>query len=84
MVKLLNQGLDAFRRNWRQETPDEAGYKLLKWLLSKQYHRLGNTELDTLQAVFAVNVELKTACFLREEFHHILDWSQTVDYALAC
>ena len=47
-----------------------------------QYHRLTNTELDTLQAVFALNVELKIACFLREEFHHILDRLQTVDYAI--
>ena len=83
MVKLLNQGLDAFRRRLRQEAPDEADYKPLKWLLFKQYHRLSNKELDTLQAVFAANVELKTACFLREEFHHILDRPQAVNYAIS-
>ena len=83
VVKLLNQGLDAFRRRLRKEAPDEAGYKQLKWLLFKQYHRLSDAELDTLQAAFAVNVELKTAYFLREEFHHILDWPQAVDSAIS-
>jgi transposase len=82
VVKLLNQGLDAFRRHLRQEAPDEAGYKQLKWLLFKQYHRLSDTELDTLQAAFAVNAELKSAYFLREEFHHILDRPQAVDSAI--
>ena len=81
VVQLLNQNWDAFRRRLRQETPDEAGYKQLKWLLFKQYHRLTGTELDTLQAAFAVNAELKTAYFLREEFHHILDRPQAVDSA---
>lgn len=82
VVKLLNQGLDAFRRRLRQEAPDEAGYKPLKWLLFKQYHRLTDAELDTLQAAFAVNAELKTAYFLREEFHHILDRPHAVDSAI--
>jgi transposase len=83
VVKLLNQGLDAFRRRLRKEAPDEAGYKQLKWLLFKQYHRLSDAELDTLQAAFAVNAELKTAYFLREEFHHILDRPQAVDSAIS-
>ncbi|TGE11418.1 ISL3 family transposase [Hymenobacter elongatus] len=82
VVKLLNQGLDAFRRHLRKEAPDEAGYKQLKWLIFKQYHRLTDAELDTLQAAFAVNAEVKTAYFLREEFHHILDRPQAVDSAI--
>ncbi len=83
VVKLLNQGLDTFRQRLRQGAPDEAGYKPLKWLLFKQYHRLTDAELDTLQAAFAVNAELKTAYFLREAFHHILDQPQAVASAMA-
>ena len=82
VVKLLNQGLDAFRRCLRKAAPDEAGYKQLKWLLFKQYHRLTDAELDTLQGAFAVNATLKTAYFLREEFHPILDRPQTVESAI--
>jgi len=66
----------------RKEAPDEAGYKQLKWVLFKQYHRLTDTELDTLHAAFAVNAELKAAYFLREEFHHILDRPQAVEAAM--
>ena len=83
VVKLLNQGLDAFRRRLRQEAPEEANYKQLKWLLFKQYHRLSDAELDTLQAAFAGNEALKTAYFLREEFHHILDRPQGVNAAIS-
>ena len=55
VVKLLHQGLDAFRRHLRQEAPDEAGYKPLKWLIFKQCYCLTDAEFDTLQAAFAVN-----------------------------
>ena len=55
VVKLLNQDLDAFRRHLRQEAPDEAGYKPLKWLIFKQCYCLTDAEFDTLQAAFAVN-----------------------------
>ena len=81
-MKLLHQSLDAFRRRLRKEAPDEAGYKQLKWLIFKQYHRQSDAKLDILQAAFAVNVELKTAYFFSEEFHHILDWPQALDSAI--
>ncbi|MCY7329340.1 MAG: transposase, partial [Saprospiraceae bacterium] len=82
VVKLLNQCLDAFRQRLRKADPDEAGYKPLKWVLFKQYHRLSDTELDTLHAGFAVNADLEKAYFLREAFHHILDRPQAVSSAM--
>ena len=82
VVKLLNQGLDGLRRQLRRQAPEEAGYKQLKWLLFKQYHRLRDGELDSLHAAFAVNTDLKTAYFLRETFHHILDRPQPVAAAV--
>lgn len=82
VVKLLNQGLDSLRRRLRREAPEEAGYKGLKWLLFKQYHRLRDDELDALHAAFAVSADVKTAYFLREQFHHILDRPQAVASAV--
>jgi len=82
VVQLLNRCLDAFRQRLRKAAPDEAAYKPLKWLLFKQYHRLSDAELDTIQAAFAKNAELKTAYFLREAFHHILDRPQAVSSAI--
>lgn len=84
VIKLLNQGLDGLRRRLRREGPEAAGHKQLKWLLFKQYHRLSDAELDALHAAFAGNAELKTAYFLREQFHHILDRPQSVASALTC
>ena len=37
-----------------------------------------------MHAAFVVNAELKTAYFLREQFHHILDRPQSVAAALTC
>ena len=84
VVKLLNQGLDGLRRRLRREAPNEAGYKQLKWLIFKQYHRLTDAELDALDAAFSGSAELKTAYFRREEFHAILDRPQAVTLAMSC
>ena len=83
VVQLLNHGLDRFRQRLRREAPEEAVYKPLKWLLFKQYHRLSDTEIDTLQAAFAVEPALETTYWLREAFHHILDRPQPVAAAIA-
>ena len=83
VVQLLNRNLDAFRQRLRREAPEEAAYKPLKWLLFKQYHRLADAEIDTLQVAFAVNPALEEAYWLREGFHHILDRPQPVAAAIA-
>ena len=83
VVRLLHQGLDKFRQRLRREAPEEAVYKPLKWLLFKQYHRLQDAEIDTLQAAFAVKPALETAYWLREAFHHLLDRPPPVAAAIA-
>ena len=83
VVQLLNHGLDTFRQRLRRECPEEGAYKPLKWVIFKQYHRLKDTEIDTLQAAFAVKPALETAYWLREAFHHILDRPQSVAAAIA-
>ena len=52
-------------------------------VVAQQAHRLSDAELDTLQTAFAGNEALKTAYFLREEFHHILDRPQGVNAAIS-
>ena len=81
--QLLNHGPDKFRQHLRREAPEEGAYKPLTWRLFKQYHRLKDAEIDTLQAAFAVKPALETAYFLREAFHHSLDRPPPVAAAIA-
>ena len=82
IVKLLNEPLDAFRKELRKNNKNEVAYKKLKWILFKQYHRLTDTQIEELYAGFLLSPELKEYYFLREKFHHILDNQNDVDSAI--
>ena len=82
VVKLLNEPLDAFRKQLRKSDKDNVHYKKLKWVLYKQYHTLSDTQLDDLDVAFKDSPDLKKIYHARERFHHILDNSDTVAKAL--
>jgi transposase len=82
VVKWLNESLDFFRKELRKSDANNLNYKKLKWILYKQYHTLSDAELDDLDLAFADSPVLKTLYNTREQFHHILDNSDTVESAL--
>lgn len=82
ITKLLNQPLDVFRKEIRKNDKDIEPYKKLKWILFKQYHTLSDKQLDALHKAFELCPDLKKIYFAREQFHHILDNSNTVQKAL--
>lgn len=82
VTKLLNNVLDDFRKELRKSDKANAHYKRLKWILYKQYHTLSDQQLDELDAAFIDSAELKTIYYIRENFHHILDNTDTVENAI--
>ncbi len=82
VTKLLNIPLDSFRKSLRKNNPNNSNYKQLKWILYKQYHTLSDKQLDILDAAFLDSPLLKAMYFHREQFHHILDNSSSVDEAI--
>jgi transposase len=82
VVKLLNESLDNFRKQLRKDNKDEVAFKQLKWILFKQYHRLTDSQIDDLEAGFALSPALKEYYFLREKFHHILDNQSDVEQTI--
>ena len=82
ITKLLNESLDTFRKELRKTDKDNEHYKKLKWILYKQYHTLSDKQLDDLDLAFADSPDLKKIYFAREDFHHILDNSDSVKTAL--
>ena len=82
VVKLLNESVDAFRKELRKSDKNNINYKKLKWILYKQYHTLSDSQLDDLDLAFADCHELEKIYRAREKFHHILDNSDTVENAL--
>jgi transposase len=82
VTKLLNQPLDSFRKELRKTDKDNPNYKRLKWILYKQYHTLSDKQLDDLDLAFADNADIEKYYRIREDFHHILDNSSSVENAL--
>jgi transposase len=82
VTKLLNQPLDDFRKKLRKTHKDNPNYKKLKWILYKQYHTLSDKQLDDLDLAFADSPDLEKYYRIREDFHHILDNSSSVENAL--
>ena len=82
VTKLLNNVLDAFRKELRKSDKDNTNYKRLKWILYKQYHTLSDQQLDDLDAAFIDSPMLKKIYHIRESFHHILDNTDTIENAI--
>jgi transposase len=82
VTKLLNNGLDVFRKALRTEEVDNDNFKKLKWILFKQYHVLSDKELDRLDAAIADCPRIDILYKKRESFHHILDNAPDVATAL--
>lgn len=85
-TKQLNEGIGTYLREIKpvlkpllDNTKDFA--KLQK-IMSKQYHKLTDTQLDRLEIAFEKAPTLKEIYFKREEFHHILDNNTDKDKAL--
>lgn len=82
VCKLLNEPLDQFRKELRKADKENVHYKKLKWILYKQYHTLSDNQLDDLDAAFAQCKDLQKYYQAREDFHHILDNSTSVESAI--
>jgi len=82
VTKLLNEGLDQFRKALRKSAPDNTHYRKLKWILYKQYHKLSDQQLDELDLAFQDSPDLKELYWTREKFHHILDNHQDFNKTL--
>lgn len=82
VCKMLNEPLDQFRKELRKADKGNVHYKKLKWVLYKQYHTLSDTQLDDLDAAFAQCKDLQKYYEAREDFHHILDNSISVEEAI--
>lgn len=82
VIKLLNHGLDNFRKELRKNEEKKECFKQLKWVLYKQYHTLSDQELDDLHAAFEQSPTLKELYWMREKFNHILDNNTEVQTAI--
>jgi transposase len=82
VVKMLNEGLNTFRKDLRKEDKDNVNFRKLKWILYKQYHKLSDKELDIFDAACVDCPTLKVLYHKREAFHHILDNETSVDIAM--
>jgi transposase len=82
ITKLLNKPLDDFRKELRKIDKKNDHYKKLKWILYKQYHTLSDKQLDDLDLAFSDSSLLEKYYHIREDFHHILDNSDSVENAL--
>jgi transposase len=82
VTKMLNEGLDEYRKSLRRKEPKVESYRRLKHMLGKQYHTLSDASLDYLAQAFesdgGKSGGLHQRYFLREDFHHILDNESTV------
>lgn len=82
VTKLLNNGLDVFRKTLRVDNLDNDNFKKLKWILFKQYHTLSDKELDRLDAAIIDCPRIAILYKKREAFHHILDNAPDVATAI--
>lgn len=82
VVKLLNQPLDAYRKELRKKDKNNLIFKKLKWIIYKQYHLLSDEELDDLHAAFKAAPKLEALYFQRDKFHRTLDNTDDVNTAL--
>ncbi len=80
-TQAINECVDKLRKTLRKKEPKQEAYKPLKWILYKQYHTLNDTQLDYLEEGFQASAQLKEVYWLREQFHHILDNSTTLQVA---
>lgn len=82
VVKLLNEPLDAHRKEMRKKDKSNPVYAQLKYVLFKRHHLMTDAELDCLEAAFATDKTLEAEYFKRERFHGILDNNNDVSKAL--
>lgn len=81
VTKALNEGLDDYRKTLSKDEIPE--YRQLKWILFRQYQNLSDKQFDTFNAAVLKVPRLGVLYFKREEFHHILDNSDSVEEAMA-
>jgi transposase len=80
VTKSLNEGLDTYRKTLSKDDVPEL--RQLKWVLYKQFQNLSDKQLDTFNAAVLKVPRLGVLYFKREEFHHIMDHSDSVEEAM--
>ncbi len=78
VVKLLNDGLDTFRKTLRKASPKIDEYKKLKWVLFKQPKNCTKDEIVVLNNAFSMSSELKFIYELRNDFNQIYNTSTDI------
>jgi transposase len=78
VVKLLNDGLDTFRKTLRKASPKIDEYKKLKWVLFKQPKNCTKDEIVLLNNAFSMSSELKSIYELRNDFNQIYNTSTNI------
>ena len=81
VVRLLNRPLDRIRRKLKKGHLREPAFRGIKWMLFKQPRELDAEQKQTLKHVFLLAPQLYQAYQLRNQFHAILDQSQTKEEA---
>lgn len=79
VVKALNDALDTFRKQLRQDFKDIAAYKNIKWLLFKQPKNCNVEQKQQLQTALNLNKDLNRLYELRNLFNRIYDTSASSD-----
>jgi len=82
VTKQLNDCLDVVRKKLRVQESENDAFKGLKWVLFKRHHTLSDKQLDILDAAKSARPEIGILYGKREEFHNILDNSDSVEQAL--
>jgi transposase len=77
VVKLLNNGLDSFRKALRRGFAHNPEYKKIKWVLFKQPKNCSSDEKALLDVAFSKCKDLKTIYELRNDFNRIYDTSNS-------
>ena len=78
VVKLLNNGLDIFRKTLRKAFPKMDEFKKLKWVLFKQPKNCSIEEKVLLDNAFSKSLDLKKIYELRNDFNQIYNTSTTI------
>jgi transposase len=73
VVKLLNNGLDTFRKALRRGFAHNPEYKKIKWVLFKQPKNCSADEKSLLDVAFSKCKDLKILYELRNDFNRIYD-----------
>jgi transposase len=78
VVKLLNNGLDTYRKALRKAFGHMIEYKKLKWILFKQPKHCSTEEKTLLNIAFEKSKDLKQIYDLRNDFNQIYETSNTI------